>query len=737
MNGRADIDTYESPRSIEPLSQRELMLDIGTVAWFLIAVQALAAGSLVDEAASTAAWSARFVIGGVCVALAVSMLTWVRELDDRRTYRLTSAMVVLAITIEFILSGYGPGAVAGMYVAYTAIAIFCGQFLSPREIVFQLALLTIFSAIVVVLKYDDPLVPHVLARVFALVPVMWGVAFSVYILRQDRARALLDVESYAYGDPLTGLVNLRALRRRAEALLAPRNVRINRPAGVIVLDIDGFRSTNVLRGHRDGDRLLCMIADRLLAEADPLHTVARTGSDEFMVLVENANADEMPALAGRYRTAVRGVVNDLGQWSVALDASVGTAISSPDAATFDDLVSIADSEMYKIKAEHERNPPPIQVRAGADDAPSLADIGRDQPTDGPVPASSTWRDALRWHNRPVQVRYVTTSWSLYVIVVALSLTMPDAEVSNTTAVVALLGFVFAMSLIRYGLPPSTRNWQQVIDVLFAFIAIAMLTYWTGGASSPAWPTTLLVLIYIGWFMDLRSIAPLSVVAATTILLPLIYQDPGELTILDRVGLFGGVGVGIALAMIMFYNHFYLLRAETVTRRLESIDPRTGVHNRREFENRVCHEIDLLSYGDIDALAIVMLDLGDFKTVTAEKGRAVADEMLREVAEALQRASRSEDCVARLGGDEFAIILPGVNADSARRLAKRFIQAVDDRIADGDLPTGVHISPSAGFALYGMHGRTLEELVTAADVALTAAKTSGRGGDRVSSFVVSL
>ena len=48
-----------------------------------------------------------------------------------------------------------------------------------------------------------------------------------------------------------------------------------------------------------------------------------------------------------------------------------------------------------------------------------------------------------------------------------------------------------------------------------------------------------------------------------------------------------------------------------------------------------------------------------------------------------------------------------------------------------------VTPSAGFALYGMHGRTLDQLITAADVALTAAKTTGRSTERVSSFVVSL
>ena len=94
-------------------------------------------------------------------------------------------------------------------------------------------------------------------------------------------------------------------------------------------------------------------------------------------------------------------------------------------------------------------------------------------------------------------------------------------------------------------------------------------------------------------------------------------------------------------------------------------------------------------------------------------------------------------MARLGGDEFAVVLPGVSADTARELAHRFVRAANDSISRKELRQEPAIRPSAGFALYGMHGRTAEELVDAADIALTAAKTSGRDGDRVSSFVVSL
>src|SRR4029079_5483300 len=173
------------------------------------------------------------------------------------------------------------------------------------------------------------------------------------------------------------------------------------------------------------------------------------------------------------------------------------------------------------------------------------------------------------------------------------------------------------------------------------------------------------------------------------------------------------------------NHYYLERAQTLTEQLASLDPRAGTYNRRAFEERMRVELDHLSYGDRDALAVVMIDLGNFKSVSANYGRLIGDQMLTEVAGALTAASRDEDCIARLGGDEFGIVAPGVDAESARALAQRLVDAVRGALQDSDLPSNAEVRPSAGFALYGMHGRTTDELVTAADIALTAAKTSGR------------
>lgn len=732
MNSRYEIEGYEAPRSIEPLSQRELMLDVGAALWLLLALQAILAGSLVDEPMSSSSWAARLVIAGYALVVAISMLTWARRIDDDRTYLLVNVSVATVTAIELFLSTYGQGGVAIMYVAYTATAIFAGQFLSLREIAIQLTLVTAFAAIGVVVHSDDPLIPHMIARIVALVPIYWAVAFSVYALRMDRAGAISEVENYAFSDPLTGLVNLRALRQRGDALLAVRNERINRPTGLLVIDLDGFRAANILRGHLGGDRLLRDIADAMRGLAESHHSLARTGSDEFMVLVENADRERLDEIAELYRRAILAASIADDDSKPPIDASIGRAISPGDGRTFDELLMIADRDMYRVKLEHEKRPTAAgTIVAHEDEMPQLKAQGRDRASTV-VPGSK-----YGWRNRPMQVRYVTVSWVLTATVILISLTMPDAVVDNWGAVLTLTLFAYVLTAIRYFSPPSTKAWQQVIDVLVALGALGLMTYWTGGAGSPAWPATLLVLVYVGWFMSLRWIVPMTLVTAATLALPFIYEDSGELPIVEFVALIGGVGVGFALAAIMFYNHFFLERAQSLGRRLEAIDPRTGVHNRREFERRLTTEIDALSYGDIDALAIVMLDLGDFKGVTAAIGRGGADGLLTDVGEVLTGASRAEDCVARLGGDEFAVILPGVNADTARALAQRFVRAVTDRVTSPDYPANTNLVPSAGFALYGMHGRTNEELITAADVALTAAKTTGRSEERVSSFVVAL
>jgi diguanylate cyclase (GGDEF)-like protein len=728
----SELVAFEREYTIEHFSQRDLMLDLGAALWFLLMGAALAAGQIDKDPESTLQTLTRFMIAALSAGAAVSLLTWVRKLDDERTRTAVAFMTVAALFFQFALSFYGPGALGAMVVGQVAVIVYSAQFLNARGITALLVLTTIFAGLGVYFNYDDPAAPHFLSQTVLLVIILWAVGYSVFVLKQDRAAALDEAERTAFSDPLTSLPNTRMLRRRAEALLDARNERLNRRIGLIVLDLDGFRAANMLNGHRDGDRLLLAAADAMREMARTGELVARTGSDEFSVLTSNAKRESLDARGAEFRDAVLGAIDQISGVGVNIDASVGVALSGEDGATFDALLRSADRSLYLVKAEHERHA--TLRRSPLDD--DREDAGW-TPAQPPVNLPATRRDRLRWSNRPTQVKFTTISWLLSAVAVAISLAMPDAASGSKEAVGALVLFGAFIAAVRYATEVAARFSQQLLDVVIASIALGLTIHFTGNTASPALPIALLILIYIGWFLPLRTVLPVSLLAIIVIFTPYAFGSSTPVTILDAVTIVGGVLVSGALLLILYYNHYYLERAQSLTDQLASLDPRAGTYNRRAFEERMRQELDHLSYGDRDALAVVMLDLGNFKSVSANYGRAIGDQMLKEVAAALTAASREEDCVARLGGDEFGVVAPGVDAESARALAERLVDAVRDALDESELPSNAEVRPSAGFALYGMHGRTTDELVTAADIALTAARTAGRDPNRVSSFVVAL
>jgi diguanylate cyclase (GGDEF)-like protein len=727
-----ELETFEREYTIESFTQRDLMLDLGAVLWFVLVGVAIGAGRFDDANETAFQGYLSIFIAVTSAAIAVSMLTWIRRLDDERTTQVVAYMTVYALFCQFALSFYGPGALGAMVVGQVAVTVYSAQFLSARGLTLILALTTIFAGLGVYYNYNDPAAPHFLSQTVLMIIVLWAVGYSVYVLKQDRAEALEEAERTAFSDPLTGLPNTRMLRRRASALLDLRNERLNRQIGMIVLDLDGFRAANMLNGHRDGDRLLLAAADAMREVAQEGEFVARTGSDEFSVLTSNAERESLEARGAEFRAAVLGAIDQISGQGVNIDASVGYSLSGEGNSTFESLLRNADRALYLVKAEHERRG--SARRTSLDDEPPEAPW---TPSEAPSSRPMTRRESLLWRNRPTQVKFIAISWMLSTIAVAISLAMPDAVSGSGIAVVALIAFGTLMAVIRYCTNVAHRFSQQLLDVLIASIALALTIQFTGNTASPALPIALLILIYVGWFLPLKRVLPVSILSLAIIFTPYIFGDNEPAELLDVVTIVGGVLVAGALLLVLYYNHYFLERAQTLTAQLASLDPRAGTYNRRAFEERMRVELDHLSYGDRDALAVVMIDLGNFKSVSANYGRLIGDQMLTEVAAALTAASREEDCIARLGGDEFGIVAPGVDAESARALAQRLVDAVREALQDSNLPSNAEVRPSAGFALYGMHGRTTDELVTAADIALTAAKTSGRDPNRVSSFVVAL
>src|SRR5581483_11289099 len=141
------------------------------------------------------------------------------------------------------------------------------------------------------------------------------------------------------------------------------------------------------------------------------------------------------------------------------------------------------------------------------------------------------------------------------------------------------------------------------------------------------------------------------------------------------------------------------------------DPLTTLANRALFTDKVREAIGE-SRGEV---AVLFIDLDDFKTINDSLGHAAGDELLVAAASRLRACLRPEDLVARLGGDEFAVMIEDAHdAEAAAvRVARRIMEAFV-------LPVGVGIATSHG------GGFSAEELIRDADVAMYKAKTTGKG-----------
>jgi diguanylate cyclase (GGDEF)-like protein/PAS domain S-box-containing protein len=172
----------------------------------------------------------------------------------------------------------------------------------------------------------------------------------------ERKRDAARIRHLAHHDALTDLPGrlllLERLRRaidaavlRAEAAQDPGYV------AVLVLNLDRFKPLNDAFGHAGGDAVLREVARRILAQIDPAETLARTGGDEFVLVLPDARN---PARVFAFAT---GLIETL-QAPLALDgkrvtlgASIGIALWPADGGSPEDLVRAADSAMHRVKAE--------------------------------------------------------------------------------------------------------------------------------------------------------------------------------------------------------------------------------------------------------------------------------------------------------------------------------------------------------------------------------------------------
>jgi diguanylate cyclase (GGDEF)-like protein len=165
------------------------------------------------------------------------------------------------------------------------------------------------------------------------------------------------------------------------------------------------------------------------------------------------------------------------------------------------------------------------------------------------------------------------------------------------------------------------------------------------------------------------------------------------------------------------NAHHFQRAE----QLAYLDGLTGIYNRRYFEQQISSEIERAARYE-GRLAIIMIDIDNFKRLNDEFGHLLGDEVLRQVSTVFKQQLRKVDAVCRYGGEEFAVLMPQTSGGNALEVAEKLRRVVETFRFPG---VPVKVTISAGVAEFPSNGRTRDELVAAADAALYASKETGR------------
>lgn len=181
-------------------------------------------------------------------------------------------------------------------------------------------------------------------------------------------------------------------------------------------------------------------------------------------------------------------------------------------------------------------------------------------------------------------------------------------------------------------------------------------------------------------------------------------------------------LGLQLVGQMFFNAF---RAREMSERLTQLafhDPLTGMGNRRFLAERLSLALDL-SRRDASQLAVILIDLDDFKLVNDSYGHSLGDEILQAAAARLTATVRASDIVARLGGDEFVVVARNTGLESLSQLVERMFDAMLEPAQLRGVTFAMRMS--VGIALYPDDGDDAETLLRQADTAMYAAKVEGK------------
>ncbi len=171
---------------------------------------------------------------------------------------------------------------------------------------------------------------------------------------QDKLRANYETSlSMALVDSLTGLFNRRYFNAHFDKILEKSRRESYKPVGLMVVDIDKFKSINDTYGHPVGDEVLQELAKRLMNSMRPSDMVARLGGEEFVIVMPESRPEQVQMIAERVRQLIeeKTFAIEKGAQQLPVTASIGVTVTRQEPETPDDIFKRADEGLYQAKAE--------------------------------------------------------------------------------------------------------------------------------------------------------------------------------------------------------------------------------------------------------------------------------------------------------------------------------------------------------------------------------------------------
>jgi diguanylate cyclase (GGDEF)-like protein len=279
-----------------------------------------------------------------------------------------------AYRVDGIVTWSWPYVVASVFcaTAFSAIALtmLCSAMRERRRLILGTGLIVVAIAtlhfvamtamhIAPLVLSDTPLEPATM-RALALATALVGLVvitagvFAALIDRHNRSDAMRQLHHMATNDALTGLPNRIGFQNELQlrfGAVRPGRTQI----GFCAIDLDRFKEVNDVHGHKAGDSVLALLAQRMREAMGPGDMVARLGGDEFVALTTFEDPAQLTALANRLDTALRTPA-EFPQFSARVGASIGVAVFPHDAGDAETLANNADLAMYRAKSKGSLTP---------------------------------------------------------------------------------------------------------------------------------------------------------------------------------------------------------------------------------------------------------------------------------------------------------------------------------------------------------------------------------------------